>query len=264
MSNHADTRREQARGNGVAHAGQFGHQAHTAPGAFTDSIEPLEPAGIAVPIDALREGDRVDMRQVIEGHIERAEDDFDPEDLDVLRAEFALPQLITDVYVDDGGRELTFDSGTSWHFPATLYEDGLHAAPDYVPARLDDPTDPAELMPVLSKRVEIQSKAAFEAEARLQNTTIDSLRQYARAVDPDLTAFHLSEGGYDNGSFIDIESVTVNGQVMDVSEYGKMESLDGLAANLSAVHLDQRGLRPADESEPGECTIDVTPREVRA
>ncbi|WP_267238559.1 hypothetical protein [Pseudoclavibacter sp. VKM Ac-2867] len=32
----ADARRESARGNGVAHAGQLGHQAHNAPADFTD------------------------------------------------------------------------------------------------------------------------------------------------------------------------------------------------------------------------------------
>ncbi|MBF4549349.1 hypothetical protein [Pseudoclavibacter sp. VKM Ac-2888] len=37
MTNQTDARREQARGNGVAQAGQFGHQAHSAPGAFDNN-----------------------------------------------------------------------------------------------------------------------------------------------------------------------------------------------------------------------------------
>ncbi|MBF4459425.1 hypothetical protein [Pseudoclavibacter sp. VKM Ac-2867] len=37
MTNQTDARREQARGNGVVQAGQFGHQAHSAPGAFDNS-----------------------------------------------------------------------------------------------------------------------------------------------------------------------------------------------------------------------------------
>jgi hypothetical protein len=45
----SDACREFARGNGVAHA------------------------GTVVPIDSLREGDRVNMRQVIEAHIDRAD-----------------------------------------------------------------------------------------------------------------------------------------------------------------------------------------------
>lgn len=39
MTQHSDAQREQARGNGVAHAGQFGHQAHTPPAEF-DAGEP--------------------------------------------------------------------------------------------------------------------------------------------------------------------------------------------------------------------------------
>ena len=265
MTHISDARREAARGNGVAHAGQFGHQAHTAPGAFVDdaAAEPI-PTGTVVPIDSLREGDRVDMRQVIEGHIERAEEDLDDEDRELMRAEFAVPQVITEVYVDDTGREFSFDSGTTWYFPGDLRERGLLAAPDYVPAKLDDPADPAKLMPLLRQRVEIRGKLVSEAEAELQRTTIDSLRSYARAVDPELTAFHLREASYDNDRLMDIESVTVNGEVIDVNEYGKMESLDGLASLLSAHHSHDRGLRSADESEPGEYTIDITPREVRA
>lgn len=38
MSHHADARREQARGNGVAQAGQFGYQSHSAPGAFDAGV----------------------------------------------------------------------------------------------------------------------------------------------------------------------------------------------------------------------------------
>ncbi|MBF4549344.1 hypothetical protein [Pseudoclavibacter sp. VKM Ac-2888] len=44
MTIHAatDARRESARGNGVAHAGQFGHQAHNAPADFADPAAELE------------------------------------------------------------------------------------------------------------------------------------------------------------------------------------------------------------------------------
>ncbi|WP_179556605.1 hypothetical protein [Pseudoclavibacter sp. JAI123] len=49
MTHTSDACRESARGNGVADA------------------------GTAVPIDSLRQGDRVDMRQVIEAHIDRAD-----------------------------------------------------------------------------------------------------------------------------------------------------------------------------------------------
>lgn len=45
MTSTADARREQARGNGVGQAGQFGHQAHTAPGAF-------DPGSTAAPAEA--------------------------------------------------------------------------------------------------------------------------------------------------------------------------------------------------------------------
>lgn len=38
----SDARRESARGNGVAHAGQFGHQAHSAPAGFADPAAELE------------------------------------------------------------------------------------------------------------------------------------------------------------------------------------------------------------------------------
>ena len=37
-----DARRESARGNGVAHAGQFGHQAHSAPAGFDDPAVEFE------------------------------------------------------------------------------------------------------------------------------------------------------------------------------------------------------------------------------
>lgn len=44
MTIHAatDARRESARGNGVAHAGQFGHQSHSAPAGFDDTAAELE------------------------------------------------------------------------------------------------------------------------------------------------------------------------------------------------------------------------------
>lgn len=54
MTNQTDTRREQARGNGVAQAGQFGHQAHSAPGAFDAGIDdtdaPPQQASAAVEV----------------------------------------------------------------------------------------------------------------------------------------------------------------------------------------------------------------------
>ena len=37
MTQSTTAQREQARGNGVAQAGQFGHQAHSAPGAFDNT-----------------------------------------------------------------------------------------------------------------------------------------------------------------------------------------------------------------------------------
>ena len=43
MTTHADLRREQARGSGVAQAGQFGHQSHSAPGAFDNTWWGQEP-----------------------------------------------------------------------------------------------------------------------------------------------------------------------------------------------------------------------------
>lgn len=40
MTQHSDAQREQSRGNGVAHAGQFGHQAHTPPADFDPGAPP--------------------------------------------------------------------------------------------------------------------------------------------------------------------------------------------------------------------------------
>lgn len=265
MTNISDARRESARGNGVAHAGQFGRQTHTAPGAFADASEPQEPAGTVVPIDSLREGDRVDMRQVIEGHIERAEDDLDPEDYDELRAEFAVPQVITEVYVDDGGREFTFDSGTSWHFPATLSEDGLHAAPDYVPAKLEDPTDPAELRALLIYRVMITTRSVQEAQKQLQTTLVDSLRSYSRTVAPEITAIHLKRDEWGDAGEVEIELLSAGGKFIKTEDREELGFLHYLSGDLSARHLADRELRLADrKSEPGEYAIDITPREVRA
>lgn len=54
MTNQTDARREQARGNGVAQAGQFGHQAHSAPGAFDagidDTAEETQTASVALDV----------------------------------------------------------------------------------------------------------------------------------------------------------------------------------------------------------------------
>lgn len=45
----ADDRREQARGHGVAHAGQFGHQQHSAPSAFDTGDETTPLADVPTP-----------------------------------------------------------------------------------------------------------------------------------------------------------------------------------------------------------------------
>ncbi|MBF4460529.1 hypothetical protein [Pseudoclavibacter sp. VKM Ac-2867] len=237
-------------------------QRDAARGTLKDDAEP-RPAGTLVPVDSLFAGDRIDMLQVIEGHIERSSEEADADDYELLLTEFGVPQMITEVSVDNSGRELSFDSGTSWYFSADLRQRGLHVAPDYVPARLEDPSDPAELMPVVRKRVEIQRHLAFEAESELQRTIIEGLRSYAGAVDSGLTAFHFREYGFGNGKLVAIESVTVRDEVVSLNEFAKMEPLDDLEAVLSTRHLHDRGLRRAERTEPGDYTIDITPREAR-
>lgn len=72
----ADARRESARGNGVAHAGQFGHQAHSAPAGFDDAAAELEnrQEEIADRLDSAMTSAHGPTFQSLRGVVETGED----------------------------------------------------------------------------------------------------------------------------------------------------------------------------------------------
>lgn len=198
----AKAQQDAARGNGVAHAGQFGHQAHTAPGTFE-----AEPAH-AIPVPVMTElidpadieaGDQLDMSRLAAAYLER-----NPEDEDLVE-DFELnfqrgPRTVSAVEGNDGEVYVMFaDTNESKSARWDFHPGHSPRNPDRAPARV---LNVAEETAIERRREALyqRSQGFWRWRSELEHEAAVTAASLVRMSVPDAKAVHVLRDE-DDGQF---------------------------------------------------------------
>lgn len=255
----AKAQQDAARGNGVAHAGQFGHQAHTAPGTFE-----AEPAH-AIPVPVMTElippadieaGDQLDMSRLASAYLER-----NPEDDDLIedyeRHFQRGPRTVSTVEVNDGEVYVMFadtdeSKSARWDFrPGHASTDR-----DRAPARVLDRSDD-EAIENRRQKLFDRSQNFWRRRNDLEREAAVTAASLVRMSVPDAKAVHVYRDDDDaryrfgalelrDGSFLEFE------ELQDRPDLEEMSSgVHAILGEMDREDPEWLWRNVADEGKPG-------------
>ncbi|PPG02692.1 hypothetical protein C5E06_09570 [Pseudoclavibacter sp. RFBI5] len=259
ISQAAQAQRDAARGNGVAHAGQFGHQAHSAPGTFE-----AEPAH-AIPVPVMAElidpadveaGDQLDMFRLAAAYLERNPEDDDLVE-DFERNFQRGPRTVSAVTHNDGEVYVMFaDTDESKSARWDFHPGHASTDRDRAPARVLDRSDEKAIE---NRRQQLynRSQGFWRRRQELEREAAVTAASLVRMSVPDAKAVHVRLGEDDgelrfgmlelrDGTFLEFDDLQDRPDLEEMSS-----GVNAILGEMDRGDPDWLWRNVTDEDKPG-------------